>query len=97
LEFSTNIVPSFDSNEWGLKNGLHSGGLNPGPLGDESSALTTRTLLLTNLSLEKSRFQATPLQANFLFCYKLIRSPHFYQEINSEYFRKVSFENQLSL
>jgi len=37
LEFSTIFVPSFD-----LKNGLHSGGLNPGPLGHESSALTTR-------------------------------------------------------
>ena len=39
LEFSTIIVPSFDPNEWCLKNGLHSGGLNPGPLGHESSAL----------------------------------------------------------
>jgi hypothetical protein len=37
LEFSTIFVSSFD-----LKNGLHSGGLNPGPLGHESSALTTR-------------------------------------------------------
>jgi hypothetical protein len=26
LEFSTNFVPSFDLNEWCLKNGLHSGG-----------------------------------------------------------------------
>jgi hypothetical protein len=42
LEFS-----SFDPNEWCLKNGLHSGGLNPGPLGHESSALTTRPRLLT--------------------------------------------------
>jgi hypothetical protein len=42
LEFSTNFVPSFDLNEWCLKNGLHSEGLNPGPLGHESSALTTR-------------------------------------------------------
>ncbi len=32
LEFSTIFVPSFDPNEWCLKNGLHSGGLNPGPL-----------------------------------------------------------------
>jgi hypothetical protein len=38
LEFSTIFVPSFDPNEWFLKNGLHSGGLNPGPLGHESSA-----------------------------------------------------------
>jgi hypothetical protein len=34
-------------NEWCLKNGLHGGGLNPGPLGHESSALTTRPRLLT--------------------------------------------------
>ncbi len=42
LEFSTIFVPSFDPNEWCLKNGLRSGGLNPGPLGHESSASTTR-------------------------------------------------------
>ncbi len=47
LEFSTIFVPSFDPNEWCLKNGLHSGGLNPGPLGHESSALTFRPRLLT--------------------------------------------------
>ncbi len=29
-------------NEWCMKNSLHSGGLNPGPLGLEFSALTTR-------------------------------------------------------
>jgi len=46
LEFSTNIVPSFDPNEWCLKNGLHSGDLNPGPLGHESFALTTRPRLV---------------------------------------------------
>jgi hypothetical protein len=46
LEFSTIFVPSFDPNEWCLENGLHSGGLNPGPLGHESSALTTRPRLL---------------------------------------------------
>ncbi len=46
LELSTIFVPSFDPNEWCLKNGLHSGGLNPGPLGHESSALTTRPRLL---------------------------------------------------
>jgi hypothetical protein len=46
LEFSTIFVPSFDPIEWCLKNGLHSGGLNPGPLGHESSALTTRQRLL---------------------------------------------------
>jgi hypothetical protein len=47
LEFSTIFVPSFEPNEWCLKNGLHSGGLNPGPLGHESSALTTKPRLLT--------------------------------------------------
>jgi hypothetical protein len=46
LEFLTIFVPSLDPNEWCLKNGLHSGGLNPGPLGHESSALTTRPQLL---------------------------------------------------
>ncbi len=47
LEFSTQFfISSFDPNEWFLKNGLHSGGLNPGPLGIESSALTTRPRLL---------------------------------------------------
>ncbi len=42
LEFSTIFVPCFDPNDWCLKNGLHSGSLNPGPLGHKSSALTTR-------------------------------------------------------
>jgi hypothetical protein len=51
LEFSTIFVPSFDPNEWCLKNGLHSGGLNPGPLGHESSALTTRPRLLAIVSI----------------------------------------------
>ncbi len=49
--FSTIFVPSFDPNEWCLKNGLHSGGLNPGPLGHESSALTTRPRLLACFKL----------------------------------------------
>ncbi len=48
LEFSTIFVPSFDPNEWCLKNGLHSGDLIPGPLGHESSALTTRPRLLAS-------------------------------------------------
>jgi hypothetical protein len=43
----TIFVPSFDPNELGLKNGLQSGGLNPGTLGHESSALTTRPRLIT--------------------------------------------------
>jgi hypothetical protein len=42
-------VPSFDPHEWCLKNGLHSGGLNPGPLGHVFSALTTRPRLLAFL------------------------------------------------
>ena len=46
LEFSTIFVPSFDPNEWSVKNGLHSGGLNPGPRSHESSALSTRPRLL---------------------------------------------------
>jgi hypothetical protein len=45
LEFSTIFVPSFDPNEWCLKNGLHSGSLNLGHLGHESSTLTTRPRL----------------------------------------------------
>jgi hypothetical protein len=49
LEFSTIFVPSFDPNEWCLKNGHYSGGLNPGPLGHESSSLTTRPRLLAFL------------------------------------------------
>ena len=49
LEFSIIFVPSFDPNEWCLKNGLHSGGLKKGPVGHESSALTTRPRLFTYL------------------------------------------------
>ena len=46
LEFSTIFVPSFDPNEWCLKNGLHNGGLNSQPFSYQSSALTTRPRLL---------------------------------------------------
>jgi hypothetical protein len=47
LEISTTFVPSFDPNEWCLKNGLYSWGLNPGPFGGhEFSALTPRPRLL---------------------------------------------------
>jgi hypothetical protein len=53
LEFSTIFVPSFDPNEWCLKNGLHSGGLNPRPC-PEYSAITTRPRLLTILWLSYS-------------------------------------------
>ena len=49
IEFSTIFFPSFDPNKWCLKNGLHSGCLNPGPLSHESSALTTRPRLLAYL------------------------------------------------
>ncbi len=42
LEISTIFVPSFDPNEWCLKNSLYSGGLNPEALSHESSALSTR-------------------------------------------------------
>jgi hypothetical protein len=45
-EFSTIFVPSFDPNEWCQNKGVHSVGLNPGPLSHESSALTTRPVLL---------------------------------------------------
>ncbi len=55
LELSTIFVPCFDPNEWCLKNGLHSGGLTPGPLGHEPSALTGRQRLLA-LSLENVHF-----------------------------------------
>jgi hypothetical protein len=46
LEFPTIFVPSFDPNKWYLENGLHSEGLNPGPLGYESSAFSTTPRLL---------------------------------------------------
>ena len=42
------LFQAFDPNEWCLKNGLHSGGLNPRPLGHESSASTTRPRLLVS-------------------------------------------------
>ncbi len=44
------LLPRFDPNEWCMKNGLHSGGLNPRPLSHESSALTTRPQLLAYIS-----------------------------------------------
>ncbi len=37
-----------DPNERWMKNGLHSGGMNPQPLSSESSALTTRPQLFAN-------------------------------------------------
>ncbi len=51
LIFTWFLIQAFDPNEWGLKNGFHSWGLNPGPLGHESSALTTRPRLLAKLKL----------------------------------------------
>jgi hypothetical protein len=69
LEFSTNFVPSFDPNEWCLKNGLHSGGLNPGPLGLESSTLTTRPRLLAYFSkimkIKRFFFNGVPISQLF--------------------------------
>ena len=41
-----NFVPSLNQNERCLKNSLHRRSLNPGPLGHESSVLTTSTRLL---------------------------------------------------
>jgi hypothetical protein len=46
---------SFYPNEWCLKNGLHSGGVNPGPLGHESYALTTATCLKNILMMQLSK------------------------------------------
>ncbi len=66
LEFSTIFVPSFDPNEWCLKNGLHSGGLNPGPLGHESSALTTRPRLLASGWIMFDYIDPKPLGWTFL-------------------------------
>ncbi len=40
------VHPPFDPDECCLKNGLLSWGLNPQPLSDESSAITTRPRLL---------------------------------------------------
>ncbi len=74
LKFSTIFVPSFDPNEWCLKNGLHRRDLNPGPLSHKSSAFTTRPRLLalfilcissgviiknSNESLIQNRYTAT--------------------------------------
>ena len=42
VNFHSIFASIFDPNEWCLKNGLHSEGLNPQPLSHESSALTTR-------------------------------------------------------
>jgi hypothetical protein len=50
VNFHSIFAPGFDPNEWCLKNGLLSGGLNPPPLSHESSALTTRPRLLARNS-----------------------------------------------
>ncbi len=42
------LLPCIDPNEWCIKNGLRSGGLNPRPLSHESSALNTRPRLLAS-------------------------------------------------
>ncbi len=49
--YKPTIPQSPPSHEWCLKNGLHSGVLNPRPLGHESSALTTRPQLLARYIL----------------------------------------------
>jgi hypothetical protein len=46
VNFHLIFAPGFDPDEWCLKNGLLSGGLNPRPLSHEPSALTTRPRLL---------------------------------------------------
>ena len=63
------LYTSFDPNEWCLKNGLHSGGLNPGPLGHESSALTTRpgaTRLYETSKLSQSILSIQRVTINYL-------------------------------
>ncbi len=47
------LLQGFDPNEWCLKNGLLSGGLNSQPLSHESSALTTRPRLLAKQQQKK--------------------------------------------
>jgi hypothetical protein len=76
LEFSTIFVPSFDPNEWCLQNVLRNEFLNPGPLGHESSALTTRpwllatkimrnfNLLIFQVNINHEKFQLTHLTKN---------------------------------
>ncbi len=69
------MFQAFNPNEWCLKNGLHSWGLNSGPLRHESSALTTRpqllayTLLLIRLLIFMKYFCLLLL---FYFYYELI-------------------------
>jgi hypothetical protein len=48
IEFSTSFAPSFDLNEWCLKNGRHSGGSNSQPFSYKSSAQTTGPQLLAD-------------------------------------------------
>ncbi len=52
VKFHSIFASCFDPNEWCMKKGLHSGGLNPRPLSHESSALTTRKLPISLLSLK---------------------------------------------
>ncbi len=85
VNFHFIFAPSFDPNEWCLKNGLHSGGLNPAPLGHESSALTTRprllalsviTLSMITLSVYYCFLNTTILEQNVL-----ILMSHLYQTV----------------
>jgi hypothetical protein len=55
------LLQVFDPNEWCLKNGLLSGGLNPRPLSHESSALTTRPGALKLLILVYPQIKIWPL------------------------------------
>ncbi len=72
LEFSTIFISSFDPNEWCLKNGRHSGGLNPGPLNHYTTA---------RVVFERKRTESTylyfdcgykPLQINRLFAFVIV-------------------------
>jgi hypothetical protein len=56
------LLQAFDPNEWCLKNGLLSGGLNPRPLSHESSALTTRPRLIRDLKI-KTHFDSIKLES----------------------------------
>ena len=68
VNFHLIFAPGFDPDEWCLKNGLLSGGLNPGPLSHEPSAFTTRPRLLA-CSIN-FRFLTPPTFASVLYSYK---------------------------
>ncbi len=71
LIFNQFLLQVFDPNEWCLKNGLLSGGLNPRPLSHESSALTTRPRLLAIVyELLRERWW----QLHNLFCLSKVKN-----------------------